>query len=135
MGKIQIPKKIRVEDFNQDQQDFAGKLSLILTNFMDDVYNTLNGGVDFNNLNRQLVDVVINIDGAGKIINPPQVKLTTTKVRGVNVVNAINLINPGAYPLQLPFVAWTSTNTTLNILNVSGLPNGSQYSLTLELMG
>lgn len=133
--KIQIPKKIRTEDFDSESQDIAGKIGEIYNNFADEVYQALDGRIGFDNLSRKLVDVVIVIDSAGKVKNPPQIKLDLPiRLRGLTVVRAQNQVNPVTYPLAQPFVSWTATSTILTILNVTGLQPSSQYLLTLELL-
>lgn len=135
MSKMQIPKKIRSEDFPSDEQESISKIGLVYNNFADEVYSILNGRVDFDNLSRKLVDVLIVIDSTGKLINPPQIKLDlANRVRGTNVVRAINQVNPTIYPTNAPFVSFDATSTILTITNVTGLQNGSQYLLTIELL-
>lgn len=133
--KIQIPKKIRTEDFDSDSQDMVAKLGEVYNNFADEVYQALDGRLDFENLSRKLVDVTIIIDAAGKVKNPPQIKLDLPiRLRGVLCVRAVNQVNPTIYPTTQPWVSWNATSTLLTILNVSGLQPNSQYLLTLELL-
>lgn len=136
MAKIQTPRKIRTEDFNQDEQGIVSKIGDIYNSFVDDIYNALNGRLDNNNLNRQSVDINVIINNTGALISQPQIKTTILgKVRGVIVLNANNLTNPGTYPTTAPFVSWTINANILTILNVSGLQNNSEYKLSLELVG
>lgn len=133
--KIQTPKKIRTEDFESEYTELINKVGDAYNSFVDEVYQVLNGRVDFDNLSRQLVDVTIVIDSAGKMVSTPQIKLNlAVRLRGINVVRAVNLINPNTYPTNSPFVSFVATNTVLTIVNVTGLQNGSQYQLTLELL-
>lgn len=134
--KIQIPKKLRAEDFDSNSQDLINKIAFIYNPFADEVFQTLDRGVDYNNLNRQISLVTIIMDPSGKIVNAPSIKVTLkTKVLGINVINASNQINTSTYPTAAPFVNWTLSGGLLNILNVSGLQNDSTYILTLELIG
>lgn len=137
MGKIQTPTRIRIEDFSEENRELIQKIAFIYNSFSDGVYQTLSGGVDFENLNRQVLDITINIDASGKVVNNPQIKSTlkTVKVIGINVLNAINQVNSNIYPISSPFVSFTINNNIVTILNVTGLQPGSQYSLTLELIG
>lgn len=135
MAKLQIPKKLRTEDFNSDQQGLVSKIAFVFNVFADEVYNVLNKNVDYDNLNRQLVNFSLTIDNSGNIINPPQVKvLLNGKIKGVNVINAINLINSSIYPSSAPYISWTINGEILSILNITGLQNNSQYSITAELI-
>lgn len=134
MSKLQIPKKLRVEDFDQDDQALISKIAFVYNVFADEVYNTLNKNIDYDNLNRQFVTINVAIDNTGKLINPPQIKtLLNGRVRGLNVLNAINLIDSSIYPTTAPFISWTINSDILTILNITGLQNNSQYSLSLEL--
>lgn len=135
MGKLQIPKKIRTEDFDNDYQDLIDKVGFVYNNFADEVYQALNGQLDFTNLNRQLIQTTINIDSSGKIINNPQIKITTaSKIVGINTIRAVNLNNSTIYPTSTPFVSFSLNGSILTIQNVTGLQNSSQYQLTLELI-
>lgn len=133
--KVSIPSRIRAEDFKPEEQEMIGKLSGTISGFLDDVYRALNKGIDFENLNRQIVDLDVTIDGSGRLVNSAQIKnLTAGRLKGLHVINAINLNNPGVYPTATPFVSWSINNNLINVLNVTGLQNSSQYRLTLELM-
>lgn len=133
--KIRIPEKLRTEDFPSEIQDSIGKIGKIYNQFTEQVFRALNGGIDFENLDRQLIDVDIVTDGSGNLVNPPQVKLTNrNRINGINCVNAINLVNPTIYPSGAPFVSFSSSGTILSILNVTGIPANSQFRLTLELL-
>jgi hypothetical protein len=135
MSKIQIPKKIRLEDFDNQYKDLIEKIGFSFNSFSDEVYAVLNGGINIVNLNRQLVDVVVSINGSGQLVTQPQIKTTVSgKVRGINVINAVNTVNSSTYPTTAPFVNFTINSNILTILNVSGLQNNSEYRLTLELI-
>lgn len=132
---MQIPKKIRFEDFDADYKDVIEKIGFAFNPFSDEVYQLLNGNLDSTNLNRQIVNVSVQTDAAGALVNPPQIKVTVNgKVQGLNVINAVNQINPATYPTGAPFVSFTTSAKTLSILNVTGLQASSQYMLTLELI-
>jgi hypothetical protein len=137
MPKIQQPKRIRIEDFKDDQKDLITKISDLVAPFMDDVFRALDGSIDFDNLNRQIVDIEVMINASGQVVNNPQVKTTfkTQKVRGINVINAVNLVNSSVYPTSLPMVNFTINGSLMTILNIVGLQANSRYRLTLELIG
>ena len=137
MGKVQIPKKIRAEDFKSDDQALISKLSYPFNDLADSFYFNLNKALDFDNMNRDLINVNVNINATGGVANLPQVKYNLrTKPRGVVCVNAVNSVNPNIYPTQSPFVSWSlNSDGTLQILNVTGLQVNSQYILTLEIIG
>jgi hypothetical protein len=136
MGKMQIPQKIRTEDFSSDDQEIAGKIAGVVNQPLEDIYNIINGNIDFANLNRQLSSIDVIMDSAGKVLNAGQIKITLkTRVAGLNVLSAVNLLNPGVYPTSAPFVSWSTNANILTILNITGLQPSSQYRLTLEIIG
>lgn len=133
--KLQIPKKIRAEDFAEDQRETIQKLGFTFNSFADEVYQALNKRLDYDNLSRELVTVTIQIDTTGKLINPPQIKTSLlSKIRGIQTINAINLRNSTIYPTGYPFVSWTINGQIITVLNVTGLQNNSEYQLTLEVI-
>lgn len=133
--KIQIPKKLRTEDFDSDSQDMVSKIGFIYNSFVDEVYQALNGRLDTDNLARKLVTINVIIDKNGNVVNPPQIKLDLpVRVSGVNVIRAVNLINPAISPTSAPFVGFSATSTQLTINYVLGLPLNSQFQLTLEIL-
>lgn len=135
MGKIQIPAKLRVEDFDSEDKELIEKIGGIYNSFIDDIYRLVDGGLDSYNINRQIGDVDVKIDSSGKVMGTPQIKITVNgRIRGINVINAVNQVNSGIYPLSAPYVSFSATSTTLTITNISGLQPNSQYRLTLEMI-
>lgn len=135
MSKIQIPPKIRTEDFPPEMADTISKLGGIYNNFVDQVTQVLNGGIDYSNLKRQVISLDVTINAAGVLVNPPNIKYTLTgKVQGINVLSATNLVNSGIYPIAQPFVSFTVNGQFIVVLNVAGLQNSSQYRLVVEII-
>lgn len=136
MSKMQTPKTLRAEDFKSEERTLIDKVAYVINPTFEEIYRILTNGVDFDNLNRQIIDVNVLIGVTGLVQNSPQLKTTINgKVKGLNVINAINLNNPSIYPIQAPFVSFTTNGSILTILNVSGLPVSSQFRLTLEIIG
>jgi hypothetical protein len=134
--KIQAPKDIRIEDFKPEEKVLIEKLSASINTFHNEVYRTLNGRVDFINMNRQIVDnILININASGVLMSPPKINHSLVgKVKGVVVVSARNQTSPTVYPTSAPFVTWGISDNMVTILNITGLQNNSKYSISVELM-
>lgn len=136
MAKIEIPAKIRTEDYPAEMQETVEKLGSVYNPFVDQVYQALNGRLDYDNLNRQIVTIDLSTNATGKLINPPQIKyLLNTRLKGTNVLSAQNLINTTIYPVSHPFLSTTINGQFVIILNISGLQINSSYRLTVELIG
>jgi len=135
MSKIQIPKKLRTEDFDDDYSELIDKVGYAYNNFADEVYQQLSGRLDFTNLDQQLVVLDVTITSAGQIINTPQIKVTkASKVNGIQVIRAQNLLNPNIYPTGTPFISFSLNGNLLTIQNITGLQASSQYRLTFVLI-
>lgn len=135
MAKIQIPKKVRSEDFKPEERDLVDKFAFIINDAFDSFYQTFTKGIDYENLNRQVVVLTVTMDKLGKVSQSPTVKITANgRIRGVNVLNAVNVNNINIYPTGAPFVSWSVNANLLTILNITGLQASSQYQLTLELI-
>lgn len=136
MAKLQIPQKIRTEDFPEEQQEIVDRIGGVYNSFAEEVYRALDKGIDFDNLSRQVVSYNVKIGSTGAPINPAPIKVNlVNRIKGVYVLNAVNVNSPNTYPTAAPFVSWSITSTgQLSVLNVSGLQNNSEYNLTLEIV-
>lgn len=136
MGKLEIPALIRLEDYKTEEQQFIRKLAKSINPFMEGVYRLLNGTLNASNMLRQINTVDIKIDTTGKVINSPQVRIDLkSKVVGISVITAINLIDANVYPTNSPFISYTTSSGIITIKNITGLQVSSQYRLTLEIIG
>jgi hypothetical protein len=138
MGKIQVPKKLRGEDFKTEWQELINKIGFVFNDFADGVYQTLSKGVDFENLNRQVVVITVNMDKTGKVSQSPTIKTTVNgRIRGVTVLNVVNINDINKFPTGGVTISWSTKDNLLTILNITGLstsPETSQWQLTLELI-
>ena len=135
MGKMETPRKIRVEDFGEDDKSLVEKLSYPINNFMDNVYNTLNNGVDYSNLRREMINVTVTTNSTGKLIGDPQFKIQGFgRLAGSICINAYNINSPLVYPIATPFLSLAANGNLVRILSVTGLQVSSQYRLTLEVI-
>ncbi len=134
--KIEIPKKIRAENFKDDDRAVAEGIGSVYNAFVDQIYFLLQNNIGNDNLNRQLIDVTITLDASGSVVNPPVVKhRIKNKVRAVYCGAATCLSNNLTFPTGTPFITFDINNNTVVINRVTNLQANSQYSLTLELVG
>lgn len=135
MAKLEVPKKIRTEDFKSDMSEVIEKIGFVYNNFADQVYQAFNGNIDYSNLKRQIVFLDVSTDSTGKLVGQPSIKISVNgKIQGTNVLNAINTLNSNIYPMSHPFINWTLNGQYLVVLNITGLQANSQYRLTVELI-
>lgn len=129
-------RRIQKEDFEEKMQETIDKLALSLNNFMDQTKSALDGNLDFNNFNQQIVTVAVTVDANGKPLITTKFKSTlSTKVIGTQCISAVNTTNPTVYPTSSPFISYTQNADLVTILNVSGLQANNKYTLTLISYG
>lgn len=142
MARIPDLRQITKEDFDQKDQKLIDKLAFPINNFMQQVIGVLKNGVDFNNLNQQLLTVTVSVDATGFPVNTVQFKSTlTTKVAGLICINAVNTSSTIRYPEAQPFISWSQNNSVITLNNISGLgipsgqTNSDTYQMTLLIIG
>lgn len=134
--KLNDIKRIRTEDFPKDDYALINKLSFALNPFLEQISTIFNKNVDFDNLNREIIKVVVELNSSGVPKTQIQIKSTLkTKIRGFNVIRAENLENDGTFPTGAPFVTFNQTSELITIFHVTGLPADKRYNLTLESIG
>ena len=137
MPKISTPKRIRKEDVKPEYAEIVDAIAGTVNDFNDEVYQALNNGIDFSNLNQQVVTVDLTTNAAGVLSNPPQIKynLIRGKYQGCIVINVQNLVNSNSYPTTTPGLSTVINGNIITVLNATGLPASSSYRLTLILIG
>lgn len=98
---------------------------------MQQVITVLQHGVDFNNLNQQIVTFTVSVDTNGKPTTPVQFQNTLlTKVIGIVCINALNTSSVIRFPQAAPFISYTTNANLVTINNIAGLsiPSGQTNS-------
>lgn len=118
------------------------QLAYPINDFMQQVITVLKQGIDFNNLNRQLVTFTASVDTNGKPTTSVQFQNTmATKVIGIVCINAVNTSSIIRYPVATPFVSYTSNGNLITVTNIAGLgtpagqTNSDIYTFTIEVIG
>lgn len=146
MARIPDLRLLKKEDFDGKDQRLIEQLAFPINNFMQQVVNVFKNGVDFTNLNQQIITITVSVDSSGVPVNTIQLKNTlTTKIIGMVCINAINQSSTIRFPSAQPFVSFTQNNSQNNTLitvnNISGLSapvngtNSDVYELTILLYG
>lgn len=133
--KLQGIKRITVEEFKSEEQEMVGKLSFILNNFMEQISNILNNNVDYDNLNREVINFNVTTDASGVPKNPLQLQLSLkTRLKGFNVIKADN-VQDGTPITGAPFLVYTTSGSLVTVSRVLGLPANKKFSITMEAIG
>lgn len=134
MPKIQAPIRIRLEDFNAEERNLAEKIGNAYNTFNEDVYNVLNGNVDFDNLSQAVTLVDAEMAVGGSLAVPTSIRSESRKVNGIVCISAQNLTNGTVYPVATPFVSFSQEGQIVRLQHISGLQDNSVYRLTLLLL-
>ncbi len=115
-------------DLGATFQKFLSNLNL----FSLSVYNALNGGIGFSNMQRSIYSTMVLGAATTPIsfVNPLQVQPS-----GVNLVRITLVGNTAAaIPDAVSVANWYYDGKNINILNIAGLTPGSNYQISLEVM-
>ena len=137
MATVPDIKRLRAEDFPEDQQELVSKLAFALNSFMDQTVALLDGNLDSANIAREIKDINFTTDGSGAPSSLP-LKITTSLNRkpvGVICIKAENLTNTLTYPSGAPWVSWTLSGGVISITNITNLTAGEKWRLRLMIIG
>ena len=121
-----------------DYGDYAGlgplfqKFLANINLFTVAVYNLLNGGIGFGNMQRTIYSTTVLAAATTPLsfVNPLPVAPSGVAVVKVMLTTA----NATAISSAVSAANWYYDGRNINILNISGLTPGSNYSLSLEVM-
>jgi len=130
MAKIPNYRRISTGDFSAENSQDMNQLAEILNPFMRDITDVINGNIDFENLNQNIIEFETTVDANG-IPQNKQINIGNSTFKGFNVINARNLTNPSVYPTGQPFISASPTgNQVVNINNISNLPANNKFLIT-----
>lgn len=132
--QLDNPKRLVVEDFDQKDQALVSRLAETLNGFQEQVVNALNGNIQIDNLDREIIEFKVQVSSSG-------IPLQTTKfsasvgVKGSNVLRADNGTNPAKFVVSAPFVSFSPLgNGIYQVNHVTGLHASDKYTIRLELV-
>lgn len=135
MAKVGDLKRLNKEDFAAKDRDMIDRLGYILNPFMEKVVGAFNKGIDFNNLNQELVTFAVKVDSSGVPQSKASLKYNLkTRLNGMMVIAATNNTD-SVTVTSTPFITFTQEGTSINISNISGLPADKSFSITVILIG
>lgn len=130
-------KKISKEDFEEEYQELIDRLAFPLNSFMEQTRNALDGNLDFNNINQEVVslDISVDVNGIPKIITKYASNLNT-RVIGHQVIAAVSVNNPTTvFATNQPFINFIQNANLVTINKVTGLPVDERFRLTVISVG
>jgi hypothetical protein len=103
--------------------------------FADELYQVVNGQLDFENLARRMITLEITFDPTGKPTNNSSIASGLSYVSMIHIGKAQNLSNSAVKFTQTPYIDWTLQGNGIVKINYGiGFQSGSKYRLVLELI-
>lgn len=128
-------KRIIKEDYSEEDQELIDKLAFSINPLMEQLSNVFNKGIDFENLNQQVVTFEVELSsGKPKAATQLSVSLRTKPI-GLVVIRAENLSLNGTFPTAAPFITYGISNNNLVVNHVAGIPDNTRYRLTAIVYG
>jgi hypothetical protein len=135
MPKLSDIRRIIPEDFKKEEREMAEKIAGSYNEFADEIYQAVNGQLDFENMARRkvVVDLVFNSDGSLKV--PVTINSGLTYVAMLHIGKVENLTSASVKLATAPYIDWTHQGSGLVKINYGrSFIAGAKYRLTLELV-
>lgn len=121
-------------DFTEEQQDLIERLSYVLNQDIQVLYDVLNNRTSLaDNIDCVIREVEVTVDASGI----PQgdaiftVDDKTRAIQGIEIQKADNLTNSGIYPSGGVFISFAQVQSGVQIQHVTGLQAGNTYRLRI----
>jgi hypothetical protein len=135
MPKISDIRRIIPEDFSKEDQEVAQKIAGSYNDFADEVFQIINGNVDFANLARTKVQIDVSFDANGSLIAPVSFTASLSSVSMIHIGKVQNITNTAERLTASPFIGWTFQGNGLVKVDYGvGFTTGKKYRLTLEVI-
>lgn len=135
MPKLSDIRRIIPEDFEEDFQSSAEKIAGSYNEFADELYEVVNGQLDFDNLARAKVSLDISFDATGKPTVNSNISSKLSYVSMLYIGKIQNLTNPSSKITQVPYLDWTYKGNGIVGINYGvGFISGNKYRIVIELI-
>jgi len=136
MSRITGGKRLTTDDFSSEERELVRKLAFILNPFIEQTIHAINGNLTISeNLNMFIKDVVVSVDGTGKVTNTAAFTSNIGKINGLFVINHYQ-VDSGT-PIILssaPYCTFRQENNIVYIQYVTGLPVDRKVNLKLLIL-
>lgn len=133
MARLNNVQRIIIEDFQDEDRETVSKLANILNYFMTQTTDIINGRLDYENINKQLITIEVTVNENGTPIQAVNFA-AEAGLKGGQVIRAENLTNRAVFPLSQPFVSFTPVQSKLyKVSNITGLQPNNKYRLFYEV--
>lgn len=135
MPKLSDIRRIIPEEFEKEERGVAEKIAESYNEFADELYEIVNGQLDFDNLARSKVTIDVTFNSSGDPVGTVSIASKLTYVSMVIIGNIQNLSSPTARFTTTPYIGWSyQGNGIVKVLYGLGFSPGVKYRLTLEII-
>lgn len=133
MPQIDNPKVITPQDFPNEYKDLVAKLAELLNFTIEQMTNTINGALDYDNLAKKKKVVKVTVNSAGVPTKGGQF-ISDIRPVGITVLKASNLTSDSSFPTGGIHPTFRLLQGgIIEIRHLTGLVANHEYELTLEL--
>lgn len=137
MPKLSDIRRIIPEDVDTKATpvDVVETIAGSYNEFADEIYQVVNGQLDFDNLARAKVSIDISFDANGNPVGNASIGTNLTFVSMLHIGKIQNTSNTSLRLTQTPYIDWTYQGGGIVKINYGiGFTAGTKYRLTLELI-
>jgi hypothetical protein len=135
MPKLSDIRRIIPEDFKKEEREMAEKIAGSYNEFADELYQTVNGLLDFDNMARRKASVEITFNADGSLKVPVSINTGLSYVSMVHIGKVENLTSSAVKLASPVYLDWSHQGSGLVKINYGrGFSAGTKYRLTLELV-
>jgi hypothetical protein len=137
MPKLSDIRRIIPEDVDTKATpvDIVETVAGSYNEFADEIYQVVNGQLDFENLARAMISLEISFDSTGKPVGNSSISSRLSYVSMLHVGKVQNVTSPATRITQIPYIDWSlQGNGVIKINYGVGFVAGNKYRLTLELI-
>lgn len=134
MPKLSDIRRIIPEDFSKEAQEVIEGVAGSYNEFADEIYQVVNGQLDFDNLARSKISIDLSFDSTGKPVGNASISSGLSFVSMLHIGKIQNLTNAVRIS-QVPYLDWSFQGNGIVKINYGvGFTAGVKYRLTLELI-
>lgn len=136
MARLQGVKRINRNDFPKEMKDAVERIGYSFNSFAEEVVNIINGGkLTLENLNRRVINIKVKLGASGVPVNEVIIQPNVSGLQGFNVIRAVSTQGT-VFPTSQPFINYKfMANGNVIVTTISGLPDGEEFTLTIEVIG
>lgn len=137
MPKLSNIRRIIPEDVEEDSTpvDVIESVADSYNDFADELFEILNGQLDFENLNRAKISIDLSFDATGKPVGNALISTSLAFVSMLYIGKIQNVTSAAEKITQVPYLDWSYQGNGVVRINYGvGFSPGKKYKLTLELI-